>query len=423
MNLVGNWNKMERRDFLRISAAACASASLAGCARAFNDGRTGLALIGCGRQGRDLTTNFLGVADPEHVRYVAVCDVDLRRAELARDFILEKYAEQGIAQEISVYSYPEQLLRQRDVDACVVAVADHNHTAVALDVVDAGCDLYLEKPITFTIEEGRELVRRVERKRAVFQSGTQQRSSLYFRRVCELVRQGKIGTLERVEIRLPQDHGSAIFEAMPVPEKLDYERWLGQQKHLPYTEKRVHPQADFSRPGWMQVEEFCHGMITNWGSHMIDIALWGSGREFTGPVSVRAKSTYEDRGIWNVHTRIEGEFTYADGLRMELLSLDAGDVRRPGVRFFGSEGWLDVVRGGFEAHDREILRWEPEPGQEILQVSKNHYEDFLNAVKSRKQPVSSAEVSHRSNTVCLLLAEAARSGHEIRWDPERERQV
>ena len=415
---------MDRREFLQISAAAAASGLLWGCQRGkLDDGITGLALIGCGRQGRGLTQNFLGVGREKNVRYVAVCDVDLRRAELARKMILETYAEQGIEQEVAVYQYPEALLANRAVDACIVAVADHNHAAVALQVLHAGCDLYLEKPITFTIEEGKELVKQVRRRRAVFQAGTQQRSSLYFRRVCELVRQGKLGELTHVEIRLPRDGGMAVFEEMPVPANLDYKRWLGTKQGVSYTEQRVHPQADFSRPGWMQVEDFCFGMITNWGSHMLDIAQWGSGFELSGPTVVRAESTYEDRGIWTVHTKIEGQLEYANGLKMDLISLAPGDPRDPGVKFTGSDGWADVVRGSFEAHDRDLLRWQPEPGQEILQISKNHYEDFLNSVQSRRDPVSSVEQSHRSNSVCLLLAKAAKEKREIRWDPVKEVEV
>ncbi len=416
---------MDRREFLKFSTAACLSSSLAGCATigARRDAVMGLALIGCGRQGRDLTTNFLGVAERYHARYVAVCDVDLRRAELARQLILEYYAEHGIVQEVAVYHYPEQLLRNRRVDACVVAVADHNHFSVALQVIDAGCDLYLEKPITFTIEQGQELVRRVRRKKAVFQAGTQQRSSLYFRRVCELVRQGKIGTLRHVEIRLPRDGGVAVFEAMPEPPHFDYDRWLGSVPWMPYTEKKVHPQTDFSRPGWMQVQDFCHGMITNWGSHMIDIAQWGSGYERSGPVRVRASSTYEDRGIWTVHTKIEGTLEYACGLNMDLVSVSAQDDRQPGVRFTGDDGWLDVVRWSFSAHDRELLRWEPPIGQHLLQISSNHYEDFLQSVQRRSDPVAPVDQAHRSNSVCLLLAQAARSGHTIHWDPVKEKVI
>jgi len=413
---------MERREFLKVSTAACLAASFTGCASSGTRGDTfiGLALIGCGRQGRDLTTNFIGVADRHNARFVAVCDLDLNRAELARQFIRDFYAEHGIQQEIAVYQYPERLLRNRQVDACVVATADHNHFSVALQVIDAGCDLYLEKPITFSIAQGQELVRRVRRKRAVFQAGTQQRSSLYFRRVCELVRQGKIGILQHVEIRLPRDGGEATFEAMPVPARFDYERWLGPVQAMPYTEKRVHPQYDFSRPGWMQVEDFCHGMITNWGSHMIDIAQWGSGYERSGPVRIRANSTYEDRGIWTVHTKIEGSLEYACGLKMDLVSLSEEDPRQPGVRFTGDGGWLDVVRWSFSAHDRELLRWEPPVGKNILQISSNHYDDFLQSVKQRSDPVAPVDQAHRSNTVCLLLAQAARSGKEICWDPVNE---
>lgn len=418
---------MDRREFLQIGAAAAAGGLLWSCTSLRNgrvdDGITGFALIGCGRQGSDLTRNFLGVARETNVRFVAVCDVDIDRAKRARAMMLETYAEQGIKQEIAVYQYPEQLLENRIVDACIVAVPDHNHTTVALEVVKAGCDLYLEKPITFTIEEGKELVDLVRREKVIFQAGTQQRSSLYFRRVCELARQGKLGELTHVEIRLPRDGGIAVFEEMPVPQNLDYQRWLGSRTGIPYTEKRVHPQADLSRPGWMQVEDFCFGMITNWGSHMVDIAQWGSGFELSGPTRVKAQSTYEDRGIWTVHTKIEGELEYANGLKMNLVSLASDDPRDPGVKFVGTEGWAGVVRGAFEAHDRDLLRWQPEEGREILQVSKNHYADFLESIISRRDPVAPVEQAHRSNSVCLLLAKAAKEKREIRWDPVNEREV
>ncbi len=414
---------MHRRDFLKISAAACVGSSLLGCSREPDDGIMGLALIGCGRQGRDLTTNFLGVAEDYGARYLAVCDVDINRANLAREMILKHYAEQGIEQDVKVYQHPEVLLRNRFVDACVVAVPDHNHASVALQVIRAGCDLYLEKPITFTVKEGQSLVKAVRKRRAVFQAGTQQRSSLYFRRVCEIARQGRLGTLQHVEVRLPRDGGYADFEEMNIPRNLDYNRWLGKHPPMHYTEKRVHPQLDFSRPGWMQVEDFCYGMITNWGSHMIDIAQWGSGNELSGPVKVKAQSTYEDRGIWTVHTKIEGVLEYGNGLTMELVSLSGDDSRKPGVKFIGSDGWADATRGGFTAHDREVLRWKPDPGEEILKVSTHHHRDFLESIQTRSDPVAPVDQAHRSNTVCLLLAKAAKSGKTIQWDPRRERMI
>ncbi len=411
-----------RRSFLKTASSALLAAPFASRLRgAENPSRPiHIGLIGSGRQGRSLAESFFASATPAFARIVATCDLDLLRAQAVGELLQTAYRDAAVEQEIDVYQYPSDILADSSIDAVVVATTDRSHASVTIAALEAGKDVYLEKPITFTVAEGQQLVRAVRSHQRIFQAGTQQRSSVYFRRVCELVRQGKLGQLRHIEVRLPTDYGSAPHTPMPVPENLDYEAWLSGAPHAPYTEARVHPQADFSRPGWMQVQDTCHGMITNWGTHMLDIALWGSGLGNDGPVRIEAHADYEDRGIWNVHTTIEASLSFPGGVSLDLVAIERNGGSRPGVRFVGSDGWAECRRGSFEASDRSLLRPMPKSEPAILPVSSNHYRDFLLAIRDRRDPIAPVEEAHLSGTYCLLIAIAARLGRPLVWDPSKE---
>jgi myo-inositol 2-dehydrogenase / D-chiro-inositol 1-dehydrogenase len=365
--------------------------------------------------------NLLAVMREHDAVFTALCDVDSIRLERARQLLLTWYAEQGIQQEVAVYRDHRDLLRDRSNQIAVISTPDHAHYDIAMDALESGLDLYLEKPITFTIPEGRRLVGQVRSKGRILQTGMHQRSSLYFRRVCELVRNGKIGKLESIEVRIKQDFGHAPIDSMPVPDTLDYSAWLGRAPMKPYTEHRVHPQADLSRPGWMQVSDYSLGMITNWGTHMLDIALWGLGDQLKGVYTLSAEADFTPRGLFDVHQAMTSELTTPDGVVLKLFTMPDEDLRRPGVTFRGTEGWLDADRDGFSSHDRNLLRMEPGEGDVHLHMSSNHYRDFLQSVRSRQDPACPVEVGHRSNTLCVAYYIAARLGRTLRWDSESER--
>jgi predicted dehydrogenase len=232
----------------------------------------------------------------------------------------------------------------------VISTPDHWHAIPAIHAAAAGKDIYMQKPTSLTIAEGRLLSDHLRKTDRIFQIGSQQRSLNpwpQFKRACELVRNGRIGKLTTVYVGLPGDPSGNDEPEMPVPKNLNYDRWLGSTPEVYYTEKRVHPQADYSRPGWLRCEQFGAGMITGWGSHHVDIAHWGMDTEYTGPIEVSGWAEFPTSGLWNVHGKFQTEALYANGVRM-IVSNELPN----GVKFEGSDGWIFVTRGsGVTASD------------------------------------------------------------------------
>ena len=410
---------MPRRKFLQ-SVLVAGTASLVLPARLFGseapNSTIRVAQIGCGRHGRSNMTNILAVADRFNVRVVAVCDVDRRRARNAVEHVVERQ-EGGDAPE--AYQDFREVLERPDIDAVVIATPDHSHALVALAAVRAGKDVYLEKPLTYGIQEGRALVEATREHERVLQVGTQQRSSTRFRRVCELVRSGRIGTIERISVQLRLHSGTADPTPMEVPDNLDYPGWLEPTHGHPYTEERVHPQDGYSSAGWKRISAHSRGQITNWGTHMVDIALWGLGLDERAAFTVNAEAEFPDRGLFDTHTELAAELVLEKG---PVMSINTDSSAPPGIRFEGSDGWAEVTRQHFDASDRALLR-PPEDGDRTLAFSEDHYADWLEAILSRRDPVAPVEAGHHANTMCVATLAAARGapGRELSWDPEAER--
>jgi predicted dehydrogenase len=377
-----------------------------------------IGLIGCGRMGRNNIRTVLGQGGRANAIITAVCDVDINRADNLKAELEEMYAQEGKALKIQVYQDYRTFLAKSGVDGVVIATPDHQHALNAIAAAEAKKDIYLQKPLTYSVAEGRKLVDTVRRNKVVLQTGAQQRSSIYFRKPCELVRNGSIGNIHTVEVEVPTDGGQGDPAQSPVPENLDYEMWMGPAPLVPYAEAGVHPQHDLSRPGWLQIEAYCRGMITGWGAHMYDIAQWGLGMDGSGPVEISATGEFPKRGLFDVHVAYAGEAAYANGVK--LISRNG----RPGVKFIGKEGWIRCWRGGFEAHDREILRQDVPEGGVRLYESRQHEADWLQAMRTRKDPVSPVEVGHRSNTICVLHHISMKlGGRKLKWDPVKEQVV
>ena len=258
--------------------------------------------IGCGRQGSgDLraTIRF------DTARLVAVADLDSNRAALGKKLIEDTYTKStGNKNYVDVKTYGDykELLLNKSIDAVLITTPDHWHAQPAIEAALAGKDIYLEKPTSLTIAEGRLLSDVVRRKKVILQIGTQQRSSTQFRYAAELVRNGRIGKLQTVKIGLPGDPAGPAAQEMPVPKNLNYDMWLGSTPKVYYTEIRVHPQNSINdRPGWLRCEQFGAGMITGWGQHHFDSAAWGMDTELTGPISVEAVAQFPKSGLWDVH--------------------------------------------------------------------------------------------------------------------------
>lgn len=410
-------HRIQRREFIKTAVVALAATAIvpARVLGANAPSKTlAMACIGVGRMGRGDMREVLR-AGGDGVRIIAICDTDRNRAQSAAQEVNKHY---GTKDQVGVYQDYREMLERKDIDGVTISTPDHQHAILAVAAARAGKDIYLQKPLTYSITEGRKLVETVRKNKVVLQVGSQQRSSVYFRTTCELVRNGRIGKLQSIEVGLPVDSGRGTAANMPVPENLDYKRWLGPAPDAPYTEDRVHPQKSCGRPGWLQIEQYCRGMITGWGAHMYDIAQWGLGADLdSGPVEVEASGQFPDRGLFDVHTTFKGEALYANGVKMMSRTGPAG------VKFIGSEGWIWVDRAGFKAHDREIFRKEAGENETRLYRSRDHMADFLNAMRTRKDPICPVEVGHRSNSVCIIHHIAMKLGRKLKWNPADERFV
>lgn len=415
---------MNRRNFLKAAAVTAAAPAIVPAsvfARPAPSDTLQFGCIGVGRQGQGDMQELIYRGLETGARVVAVCDADSHRLQDAQWLAEKIYALEkgsGAPRTVKAYADFRELLARKDIDGVLIVTPDFWHAAHAVAAAEAGKDIYLEKPLTYSIAEGRKLVSAVAKHKRVLQVGSQQRSSIHFLMACELARNGRIGALKTIRVWLPEDQGQGDARPVPVPPNLNYDAWMGPTAEAPFAEDRVHPQTSYERPGWLQIERYCLGMVTGWGSHMMDIAQWGHGSDLSGPVSIEAKAEFPDRGLFDVHTKFQAEAVYADGVR---LIMETGDPA--GVRFEGDEGWVFVQRGEIKASDPAILKWKPGQGQVKLVQSGNHMKNFLEAVRSRRAPAAPVEVGHRSNSICVMTHIAMKLGRKLTWDPAAEKFV
>jgi predicted dehydrogenase len=398
------------------------------------------AQIGCGRQG---TVDYSGtMKHTDLCRITAVCDLDSKRADIAKNSITEFYRKNGESNvEIRTYHDFNELLERPDIDAVIVSVPDHQHAFVAIQAVLAGKDVYVQKPLTYSIAEAIALRSAVRARNRILQTGSQQRSEKpwnTFRVGSEAVRNGRIGKLHTVKIGIGIDK---IKGVKPYPQKppanLDYERWLGPAPEQPYMEFRVHPQDSIDgRPGWITTEDFGLGMITNWGAHHIDIAQWAMGLELGGPLSVDARAEFMKDDVWNVHTTYHVEMMYPGNIQVIL-----DDKYTNGIQFEGTDGMVfcsrgservtksdpiatvDDKKGPLYASKDNILYPRVGPEGKIWMPSPDHYRNWLESIISRKDPIAPVDQSARSLEACALAWIGMKLNRKINWDPENERFV
>lgn len=434
----------DRRSFLRQTGLAAAALGFPTIipARVLGkdapSNKINILQIGCGRIGRDM--DMPGILRQQPTRLVAVCDLDSVRAASAKQLVEAHYAKQKTPLVVGVYGDYREALQHPDIDAVSVSTPDHWHAEPVIAAAMLGKDIYVQKPLSMTLAEGRAVSDAVNAKKVVFQIGSQQRSGAQFRIACEMVRNGRIGKLHTIRIGLPTDPAGGSTTEIPVPSNLDYAMWLGCTPQAPYTKDRVHPQGKDGkpsfgeRPGWLRIEDYCLGMITGWGSHHVDIAHWGMDTEYTGPISITAKAEFPKAGLWNVHGPYHIEATYANGATMII------DHTFPnGVRFEGSDGWIFVTRGG-----ERVTASDPIPkgaAAKALQASKpeilstplgekeihlhespkgDHHLDWITSIQTREPAVTCAEVAHRSTSACIIGWVAMKLGHKLTWDPKKE---
>ena len=308
------------------------------------------------------------------------------------------------------YSDFRDVLARRDVDTVVIGTPDHWHAIIAIAAMRAGKDVYCEKPLTLTIDEGKHIVRVARETRRVFQVGSQQRSDSRFRMACELVRNGRIGKVQRVYTHLPKGAIGGPFPVKPVPDGFDWDFWQGPTPAVDYVKERTH--GSFRH--WL---EYSGGMMTDWGAHHNDIAQWGLGTERSGPIAVQAMGTRQvGPNCYNAFTEFEVTYTYPNDITLICASTDPN-----GVRFEGENGAIFVSRETIRASDPRLLS-DPLPSDAVrLYVSDDHMGNFLDCVRSRKTPICDPEIGHRSVSVCHLGNICMRlGGYPLQWDPQRE---
>lgn len=439
---------MTRRNYLKTSLLGAAGVFMAPTivpstvfGKNAPSNRINIGQIGCGRiaRGHDLPETM----KHDNIHIVAMCDVDANRMVEGKEFVNQWYAEEkGIDNPVDIKLYQDyrELLRQSDVDAVIISTPDHWHARLTIEAALAGKDIYLQKPASLTIEEGRIMSDIVHRTGVVFQVGSQQRSASpwpHFKKACELVRNGRVGNLHTVKVGLPGDPGGGDTTPMEIPENLDYDMWLGSTPMKPYTVQRVHPEEGYSRPGWLRCEQFGAGMITGWGAHHLDTAHWGMGTEYTGPIELEAEAKFPTddpsyNGLWDVHGEFNVEAKYANGVTM----LINGEYPN-GIRFEGDEGWIFVTRGSgvtdsdpdsgenvdspIKASDPSILDSEIGPNEIHLYESSEQHTNWIECIQSRAQTIAPVEVAHRSCSVCLLSHIAMKIPRKLYWDPINER--
>ncbi len=375
--------------------------------------RPGVAVVGTGGMGRADMGNAANFGT-----IVALCDVDSAHREQAAQVLTES----GQTHRPDLLGDFRELLERDDVEVIVNATPDHWHTLVNLGAARAGKDVYSEKPLTLTVDEGRRVVDAVTAAGIVLQTGTQQRSSQRFRLAVELVRNGRLGALKHVTVWLPAGLRGGPFKTAPVPATLDWDYWLGQAPKVPYVPERCHGNFRF----WY---DYSGGTMTDWGAHHMDIAGWAIGLD--APERVEAEIFERPvQGGYTAFSDYAVRYAYTNGVTLEVRTTQAdsiyGEVKDPegqrnGIRFEGSDGWLWVNRGQVKASDPEILRTPLGELAERLPASRDHMGNFFDCVRSRALPICHAEVGHRSATVCHLGAIALRTGKALTWDAAAER--
>ena len=444
--------KTNRRGFLTgMISAGAAPWLFSGCARGFLACRkVNVGVIGYGRIAH--TMDVPGAQQfTERCVVTAVCDYDSVRAAYGKRVIEERYAKQGIVQHVKTYGDYREMLADPSIDAVMLCIPDHWHAIIATDAVLAGKHIYLQKPFTQTIEEGRVLRDLAMMRGTVLQVGSWQRSKPQYELVCNLVQQGRIGDVVRVEVGcgLDKEGGSSVAE--PVPENLDYDTWLGPTpgpEVTPYNWTRVHNQ-DLKhindRPGWIQLEPYGWGMITNWGAHQIDVAQWGLGMDDYGPDSVEGtceRMSTAGGKLWNVHTKYDLHYSYNNG----KTDVNVSDKYPMGIKFIGEKGeWLYCMRGKVKVTpsdpdvpsngkmqplmaSKNILLEKIAKPEIALHTSDCHWKNWLEAIRlgDPTYTVTNAEEAQRSSTACCLgqmcmeLGRGKKEGASIKWCAEKE---
>ncbi len=374
--------------------------------------RITIGCIGVGGMGTSNMNSFLG--KPE-AQIIAVCDVDTAHRNRARDSINEKYGNKDCA----TYNDFREVLARNDIDAISLAVPDQWHGIIAVATARAGKDIYGEKPLAYTISEGRAVVDAVHRHGVVWQTGSWQRSQQHFRFGCELVRNGRIGKVHTVRVGLP--HGNNVdnrgTQPAPVPQGFDYDMWLGPAPWRPYNPSRCHWNFRW-------ISDYSGGQLTDWAGHHCDIANWGMGTEYSAPVAIAGRAVYPPAkdGLFDTPESYYFECKFAEGFTM-IVADQRQQPKGMGVQFIGEHGWVYVDRSGIDAEPKSLLTSIIGPNEIQLYKSNDHHQNFLDCVRSRALTITPVEVAHHSIMIGHLGVIAMKLGRKVQWEGARERFV
>ena len=403
-----------RRRFMKkvagVSVAAIgfpyvvASSALGKASNVAASNRITLGFIGVGSHGIGMNLmTFLGNADAQAV---AVCDVDTNNLNKARDIVNQKYGNKDCA----TYKDFREVIARDDIDAVMISTPDHWHVPISIAAAKAGKDVECEKP-TLTVAEGRALVETMKRYGRVFQWSTEDRSVYEYHRMCELVRNGRIGEVHTVHVELPSGpHNPSDPTPLPVPDGLDYEMWLGPARWAPYTKDKIHYH-------WRWIQAYSGGQLADWGAHLLDGALWGNNTEHTGPVEVEGKGVFCKGGLYDTAKEYRIEYKYDNGVKLIVTS------GTPSLRFEGSEGWIGNRgwRAPLQASSKSILDSAIGPNEIHLYTCRaGEQRNFLDCVKSRKDCYFPPEIGQRCFTIAHIGNISMLLGRKLRWDPIKE---
>ena len=373
--------------------------------------------VGVGPQGTGVMNNFLGQGD---ARVVAICDLKKQRREAVRDIVNKRYQDTSCV----MYEDFRELVARDDIDVVLVATTDHWHVLVSLAAVRSGKDVYMEKPMGLSVEQDQAMREAVHRYGRKFQFGTQQRSNRNFRFACELALNGRIGKLHTINVWSPGSSSGGDPKPVPEPDWIDYNRWLGAAPYVPYTKDRC------SNSLWWFISDYALGFIAGWGIHPVDIAIWGGGDKVKTPVEIEGKGVWPSSdGVCDTAKNWDVVCKYDSGVTMNFTGWPCreewpkryGKIQSHGTAFEGTDGWVQVNRGGLTAHPKELLSTEFGPNEIQLVKSGNHVRNLLDCVKTRTETISNVDAAVQGDIICQISDIAIRLEQKLKWDPKKER--
>ncbi len=364
--------------------------------------------IGVGKQSGGLRGQFL----KNDARIIAACDVDATKLTAFADAVNAHYATktgQGTYNGCERYDDYRNLLNNKDIDAVVIVTPDHWHSVIAIHAAKAKKDIYCEKPLSLTVQEGRDMVRATRKHKRVFQTGSMQRSWAEFRQAVELVRGGYIGQIKTINVNVGGPPRPWDLEAQPVPAGVNWDAWLGPNTIVrPYNNVLLPTPKDTFWGQWRNIDEFGGGGMTDWGAHMFDIAQWGLGMDDSGPVEVAPPADGSGKGL---------VYRYANGVEMHHRPVDG----KQHCHFIGTEGEIKVARGELITTPTTLKDKVIAESERKAYFSDNHYKNFLDAIRSRNAPICDVETGHRTATVCTIGNIAYKLKRPLRWNPTKEK--